>query len=161
VTTVVSDTSPINYLCLIGEIDLLPRLFSEVLIPPAVLAELRHSRAPQPVAAWLSNLPSWARIQAPQTVLPNLGSDAGETEAISLAVELGLESVLIDETAGRIVAEGRGITAIPTLTILNAADLQGLVDIEAAVERLRRTNFHVDPGTLEALLLKARLRKAK
>jgi hypothetical protein len=35
----VSDTSPICYLILIGEIDLLPKLFSQVLMPQAVIAE--------------------------------------------------------------------------------------------------------------------------
>ncbi len=158
-TTVVSDTSPINYLCQIGEIELLPRLFSEILIPPAVMAELRHARAPQPVAAWLSSLPPWAKIQAPLSLEPNLGLDAGETEAISLAIELGLEAVLIDERAGRLVAEDHGFTAIGTLAILNAADLHGFVDLEKAVQRLRGTNFHVDRATLDGLIAQARSRK--
>jgi predicted nucleic acid-binding protein len=34
-TIVVSDATPLNYLALIGEIDLLPRLFKSVLVPPA------------------------------------------------------------------------------------------------------------------------------
>ena len=38
----VADTSPVCYLILIGEIDLLPKLFSQVLVPEAVLAELLH-----------------------------------------------------------------------------------------------------------------------
>jgi predicted nucleic acid-binding protein len=45
-SAVVSDTSPINYLIRIGEIDLLPQLFGEILIPPAVLQELQHAGAP-------------------------------------------------------------------------------------------------------------------
>jgi predicted nucleic acid-binding protein len=57
VTTVVSDTSPINYLCVIGAVDVLPKIFTEVLIPPMVLAELRHSRAPRQVAVWLAEMP--------------------------------------------------------------------------------------------------------
>ncbi len=36
---IVSDTSPLNYLVLIGAVDLLPKLVSGVLIPPAVAAE--------------------------------------------------------------------------------------------------------------------------
>lgn len=40
----VSDTSPLNYLALIGEIELLPRIFTRVLIPPAVISELHHAR---------------------------------------------------------------------------------------------------------------------
>jgi predicted nucleic acid-binding protein len=33
---VVSDTSPICYLILVGQIDLLPRLYGQVVIPQAV-----------------------------------------------------------------------------------------------------------------------------
>ena len=45
---VVSDTSPINYLVLIGFKDLLPRLFDRVLIPEAVHHELQSDAAPDP-----------------------------------------------------------------------------------------------------------------
>ena len=159
-TTIVSDTSPINYLCLIGEIDVLPKVFSEVLIPPAVLAELRHSRAPKAVAEWLANMPAWARTQAPISLKIGLGLDPGETEAISLALELGLP-ILIDERNGRLVAEEHGITAVGTLNILYSADVHGFLDFEAAVERLRRTNFHVDHRTIEALILQSRSRKKR
>jgi predicted nucleic acid-binding protein len=44
---VVADTSPINYLVLIAQINLLPRLYTRILIPPAVLAELKHPLAPE------------------------------------------------------------------------------------------------------------------
>ena len=53
----VADTSPICYLVLIGEIDLLPKLFSQVLAPPAVIAELLHEDAPDAVRGWAANLP--------------------------------------------------------------------------------------------------------
>ncbi|MGA2599574.1 MAG: hypothetical protein ABSH09_21580 [Bryobacteraceae bacterium] len=46
---VVADTSPINYLVPIAQIDLLHRLYTRILIPPAVLAELKHPAAPRPV----------------------------------------------------------------------------------------------------------------
>jgi len=54
----VADTSPICYLILIGEIDLLPKLFSQVLVPEAVLAELLHKDAPPAVRSWASKQPS-------------------------------------------------------------------------------------------------------
>lgn len=158
-TTVVSDTSPINYLCLIEAIEILPKLFTEVLIPPAVFAELRHPQAPRVVAEWLTNFPAWAKIQAPLNLQVGLGLDPGETEAISLAVELHLPAILIDERAGRLVAEGHGLTPIGTLNILYAADIHGVLDFEVAVERLRRTNFHVDAALIQTLLSEARARK--
>ena len=49
---VVADTSPINYLVLITQIDLLKELYTRVLIPPAVLAELKHPAAPKSVRDW-------------------------------------------------------------------------------------------------------------
>jgi predicted nucleic acid-binding protein len=45
----VADASPLCYLVLIGEIDLLPKLFLQVAVPQAVIAELLHEDAPAPV----------------------------------------------------------------------------------------------------------------
>jgi predicted nucleic acid-binding protein len=63
---VVADTSPINYLVLIGQIDLLPRLYTRILIPAAVLAELNHRLAPKPVQEWASNAPGWLEVLTPK-----------------------------------------------------------------------------------------------
>jgi hypothetical protein len=49
---VVADTSPINYLVLIGQIEILPRLYTRITIPSAVLKELKHPVAPEPVRDW-------------------------------------------------------------------------------------------------------------
>ncbi|ESA36929.1 dna-binding protein [Leptolyngbya sp. Heron Island J] len=43
---VVADTSPINYLLLIGQIDLLPRLFQQIIIPDIVRDEMSDPGAP-------------------------------------------------------------------------------------------------------------------
>lgn len=158
-TTVVSDTSPINYLCLIEAIEVLPRLFDKVLIPSAVLAELRHPRAPRAVSNWLSNLPPWITIKAPIVLQTGLNLDPGETEAISLALELNLPGILIDERDGWMVAEQRGIAPIGTLNILYSADANGLLDFEKAMERLRRTNFHVDNTLVETLIQEVRAKR--
>ena len=51
---VVSDTSPLIYLNLVGAIDILPQLFGGVYVPGAVLQEIKDSRNPQlePVRGW-------------------------------------------------------------------------------------------------------------
>ena len=61
-TVVISDTSPLNYLILIGETGSLPALYSKILIPDAVLAELRDAESPPIVAAWASMLPDWVDV---------------------------------------------------------------------------------------------------
>ena len=45
---VIADTSPLNYLILIGHVDVLKELYGEVVIPRAVLVELRHPRRQAP-----------------------------------------------------------------------------------------------------------------
>lgn len=49
---VIADTSPVNYLVLIGSVDILPQLYGRVLVPPSVCSELQHPRAPETVRAW-------------------------------------------------------------------------------------------------------------
>ena len=59
----VADATPLCYLVLIGEIDLLPKLFSQVFVPGFVIAELLHEDAPEAVRKWASNLPSWICVE--------------------------------------------------------------------------------------------------
>ena len=98
---VVADTSPINYLVLIAQIDFLVVLYGRILIPPAVLAELRHPLAPKPVREWAAGAPALLEVVSPKRklVLPKL--DEGETEAIALATGVHASALLIDERAGR------------------------------------------------------------
>ena len=106
---VVADTSPINYLVLIGQIDLLIRLYTRILIPPAVLAELKHPLAPKPVRDWACDTPKWLEVLSPKDSLTLAQLDLGETEAIALATEMHAEVLLIDEQAGRQEAVRRGL----------------------------------------------------
>lgn len=59
----VADTSPLCYLVLTDEVDLLRKLLSQVVIPSAVMTELLHEDAPEAVRAWAANLPSWVAVQ--------------------------------------------------------------------------------------------------
>ena len=49
---VVADTSPLHYLVLTNTIDLLPRLFQQVIAPDVVRAELLAEETPALVRAW-------------------------------------------------------------------------------------------------------------
>ena len=104
---VVADTSPINYLVLIGAEEILPRLFERIFIPPAVYRELTAKDAPQAVRSWVESTRLWLFMQSPRHV-EDLGLDPGETEAIALAEELKASAVLLDERRARIAAEHRG-----------------------------------------------------
>lgn len=102
---VVSDTSPVNYLVLIGHVDVLPVLFDRVVAPPAVITELLHPGSPPPVRAWATTPPGWQEIVPPSTVDPSLKLGAGETEAICVARELNAQLLLVDERKATSVAQ--------------------------------------------------------
>ena len=88
---VVADSSPLHYLILIRQIELLHTLYSEVLVPTAMISELQVPQSPQDVRSWLEQRPSWLRIMESPAIaeedLSVLG--AGEREAIHLAKHLG------------------------------------------------------------------------
>ena len=56
---VIADSTPLNYLILIHQVDLLPQLFDRILIPPAVFEELQHQETPDVVRRWIASPPSW------------------------------------------------------------------------------------------------------
>src|SRR5688500_4854715 len=103
---VVSDTSAIRCLDHLDRLDLLPSLFREVVIPPAVSDELSRPR-PRFRPVVIASI-SYIRVQraADANAVAQLQTDLGpgEAEAIVLATELSAE-LLIDEATGR--AEAR------------------------------------------------------
>jgi len=100
---VVADTSPLNYLVLIHQINLLPDLYGRVLIPESVLNELSAIETPQLVRNWATNLPEWIEV-SPATPIDDAELrrlHAGERDVISLALTVHAEAVLMDERRGR------------------------------------------------------------
>jgi plasmid stabilization system protein ParE len=103
-TLVVADCSPIRYLVVIEAIQILPRLYDQVIIPQSVLDELTHPHAPAEVCAWASSLPRWAEVKSATWIELAGLLDAGEAEAIALAKELNAHLVLLDERSARRIA---------------------------------------------------------
>jgi predicted nucleic acid-binding protein len=152
---VIADTSPLNYLILIGHVDVLPELYGEVVIPQAVLGELQHPNAPGAVARWIASPPPWMVVNRAIPSPPEIDSDldAGEREAIALA-QMNLPDVLllIDENRGREEAERHNIQTTGTLGVLDAAAGAGLLELPRALEALLGTNFHVSSKIIQRLL---------
>jgi predicted nucleic acid-binding protein len=151
---VVADTSPINYLILIEEIDILTKMYGRVVIPRTVHHELLRPSAPEMVRAWISQLPAWlevhAPVNAPDASLIKL--DPGERDAILLAGELRADQLIVDDRQGRREAEKRGIPVMGTLGVLREAATIGLLDLRIAAKRLQATSFHLAPEVLTRLL---------
>lgn len=152
--TVVSNTSPINYLILIEEIDVLPKLFGQVTIPQAVYDELQADEAPKPVQNWIRNSPSWLKINPkkfPENDLTDL-LDPGESEAILLAQELNASLLILDDMKARQIAIDKKLTVTGTLGVLDQSATRKLVNLTEAVNKLRETSFWASESLFTALL---------
>lgn len=151
---VVADTTPLNYLVLIAQVDLLASLYAQVVIPSAVAVELQHPKAPAVVRAWIAWPPAWCAIRQPQgqpdPALMQLG--AGEREAIVLVEELGADAFLTDDLEGREEALHRGIVVTGTLGILERAALRALIDLPTVIAQLQATTFYGAPDIIAAML---------
>ena len=148
---VVSDASPLNYLVLIEALDVLPAIFDAVMIPPAVVEELKASAAPDAVKAWIDNPPAWLEVRSPEPKDSSLRLGRGEQEAIRLAAELNALCLLDDRKARR-EAERVGVQVTGLLGILAEARDRGLIDARAVVERLTRTSFRASQALIAAIL---------
>jgi predicted nucleic acid-binding protein len=154
---VVADTSPINYLCQLDLTNLLKVLYGEVWIPQAVFSELQHPKAPLAVRSWAASLPDWVKVRRPSgPLLIELASlDAGEAEAIALAVEMKADILLLDEQDARFIAQRNfGLRVTGVLGVLRDAHAAGIVDAHAALAALEdQTNFYLTPQLKTLFLL--------
>jgi predicted nucleic acid-binding protein len=152
---VIADTGPVNYLILIGQIELLPRLFQRVILPTVVKEELHDIGAPAAVRAWIGTPPAWLEIvEAPGPGPATL--DEGEAAVIALAISIRADVVLMDERRGVKVARSQGLRVTGTLGLLELAAQFGLVDFTVAAERLRLTTFRSPEALIETMLRKHR-----
>ncbi|MGI9035373.1 MAG: DUF3368 domain-containing protein [Pyrinomonadaceae bacterium] len=149
---IVSDTSPINYLILIREIELLPKLFGQVIIPQAVSNELQQTGTPAAVRDWIALRPQWLEIQNAKIIDHTMTLGAGEREAISLAVELNADLVLVDDRKARKTAIERGLNVAGIINILESASKRSLVNLAETFQKIRQTNFRIAPDLLKEIL---------
>jgi hypothetical protein len=159
---VVSDTSPLLNLAIIGQLHLLRQQFGEILIPPAVEAELRlgstrpGSRVLTEAVAdgWIHTV-ELANTALAATLRHDL--DAGEAEAIALCAQLGAKVVLIDESDGRAAARRLDLQPVGVVGILLTAKRDGsLASIaEALTALVQQAHFRLGDRLVAAALEEA------
>jgi len=151
---VVCDTSPICYLLLINQIEVLPQLFGQVIIPQAVRDELLAEGSTAVIQSWISQPPAWLEIRSASVVLTELPEKlgAGEREAISLAVSLDAALIVLDDFDARQASFSLGLTVTGLLGVLYQAGLQRLIDFPSAIKQLQQTTFRASPTLIQSLL---------
>jgi uncharacterized protein len=139
--TVVSNTTPIIALSLVGQHELLRQLYGEVLLPPAVYREVMVGGRSKIGVTELQNA-SWLRqvmLTDPRRADLLVDLDRGEAEAIALAQEQNADLLILDERLARRYARRAGIPITGTLGVLLRAKQEGLISqIRPLVEQMQK-----------------------
>ncbi len=127
----ICNTSPLLYLHMVGQLELLPQLYGQVLIPPAVQAELEAGAQRGVNVPVVEALP-WLRVTplASPALLP-LATDLGrgEAEVIALGLERPNGRLVLDDTLARRIARLNGLRFTGTMGVVLKAKQRGLLDV--------------------------------
>ncbi|MBX7184950.1 MAG: DUF3368 domain-containing protein [Vicinamibacteria bacterium] len=129
---------------------ILPALFGVILIPPAVAQE-----------AISVDLEPWIEIRSLERDIPpavlRADADLGESEAISLALEVRASQLIVDDLQARRLATSLGLSIIGTTGLLLAAKQKGLItEIRGPLDELITLGFRLHPDLYRNALVKAR-----
>ena len=156
---VVSNTSPVSNLAIIGRLDLLRYRYGRVFIPPAVKTELDALTHPAGKAAIdLAFRDAWLRVEplpAADTIWPMPNHlDPGELEAIRLCLHLPADKLLLDDALGRAAARQLGLNFSGLLgELLFAKHSAKLPSVKVEIARLRSDARFFVSAEVEAIIL--------
>ncbi|MBD2636700.1 DUF3368 domain-containing protein [Limnothrix sp. FACHB-881] len=154
---VVSDTSALCNLALIDHLWLLESIYQTVIIPDVVASELAVASDPKISATLQSNwiqTQSLTDAQLANQLQQERGLDAGEANAIALALEIKADDLLIDERLGRQEAVRLGLSIIGILGILLVAKQKKLITrVQPVMDALiNQAGFRVSPQLYQRVL---------
>jgi uncharacterized protein len=157
---VVSNTTPLVGLAVIGRFELLSQLFGKIYIPQAVYDEaVVHGREAGGAreeglsADWVEVVPVQDRL-AVQVMLDEL--DLGEAETIVLAREIAADWVLMDEKKGRRKLNELRLDKVGTVGLLLKAKQLGLLPhIRSDLLKLRQNSFSLSQSVVDSVLRQA------
>ncbi len=154
---VVSNSSPLINLSRIGRIDLLCSMYGTLLVPNAVWNEVVIEGQGLPGAETIKSC-SWVvkkeikNFPLVHTLRQDL--DAGEAEAITLALEVKADFLLMDERLGRDTAQHLGIRCLGLVGVLIEAKNRGLIDkVKPIIVALRDlAGFRISQNLFERVI---------
>ena len=154
---VVVNASPLIVLFRSGQIELLPRLFHEILVPDSVWREVTSGGHDDPAARGLAQA-SWTQriaVDPSERVTPwNLGP--GESAVLSLALARSGYRAVMDDWAARRCARTLGIRTLGSGGVLVVAKRRGLISsVVDRLERLRRAGLWISDEVIELLCKQA------
>ncbi len=153
---VLTDASPLIGLSHVDGLSWLRDLFGQVSVPGEVWTEVMSGRGfAGEVALQAAETAGWLSVCAPSPTGPELPElDEGESACIRLALaHAGPTLILMDERAGRAVAEEHGLRVAGTAAVIGLAKTRGLVPSARAVfSRLHASDFRISAEVISTVL---------
>lgn len=158
---IISDTSIISGLVIVDKVDILTKLFGKIIVPQAVKSELLL------LEAYKNKIKQFFEKEQIGVLKPTNKSfynelfqilDKGEAEAITLAVELKADLLLVDEKKGRIIAKQLEIMITGLLGILLLAKQQNIISsVKQIMDKLKsEAGFWIGENLYDKVLHEAR-----
>jgi predicted nucleic acid-binding protein len=151
---IIADSSPLISFAILGQLDLLPLLFSELYVPEAVFNEVSKPGKPHSSAlrSFTENKIRAVNNKVAVKVL-NKDVDLGEAEVIALALEQGIQDVLIDDAKGRKLAHANGLHPLGTIGVLLQAKGAGHIsEIKPSLDNLLLHEIRISHGLYDKAL---------
>lgn len=156
---VISNSSPIINLAIIGRLDLIRKFWGKIYIPEVVWQEVVIDGKDREEVDTIKEA-DWIIVEKVQdnnlVIALEQDLDKGEAEAIVLAIEKEADIVLIDESDAREVADIYGINKTGVLGILIMAKLRNEISsLKAEIDNLqKKANFWLKDSLIEGALEK-------
>ncbi|WP_339138807.1 MAG: DUF3368 domain-containing protein [Candidatus Electrothrix sp. GW3-4] len=127
---IVSNSTPLINFAATNRLDILEQLFGTVVIPPAVAYEVLEGSHRYPSMSVIREAKCIAKQDIGNMMLRDallIDLDPGEAEAITLALEQKADLLLLDEIAGRTIAESYGLVFTGSIGCLIKAKQAGII----------------------------------
>ncbi|MEO6233199.1 MAG: DUF3368 domain-containing protein [Ferruginibacter sp.] len=134
--TIISDTSCFIILTKIGELELLHKVYGQVVTTLDIATEYGET------------LPEWVEIATVKDKyrqqLLEMQIDTGESSAIALALETPGCTIILDDYKARKIADQLGLVFTGTIGVIIKAKLNGIIpSIKPILEKIKQTNFRL------------------
>lgn len=152
---VVCNTTPLLYLHQLGILQIIPRICENILIPPAVVRELKAGKEQGVDVPDVAEY-SWIQVKSPRSVSANslirdLGD--GETEVLLLALEHQGSLVILDDNLARRYAELNKIPVVGTCGLLLKAKSCGIIPrVSSLLSQLENKGFYLSNDLKEIVI---------
>lgn len=138
--SVIVDTSPLQYLHQARSLDLLQKLYGEIIVPSSVCEELQVGLL-QGVDVPIVSSIEWIQVEqiSSPALIPNVTDlGQGEAEVIALGIQSPKSLLILDDSLGRRIADLYQLKYTGTLGILIKAKKLGNLDaIAPLIDQLR------------------------